>query len=84
MPGPNLAQAVLAILAGKQKWLDLLDQLEAISPDALKGTEEELKAAIAELPAVDSAALSESLAAALIVVKAGRGISGGGFNAMLS
>ncbi len=84
MATPALADVVTTLLAGKQRFLDLIDQLEAISPDVLKGDEEALKAAIAALPAIDSASLSSSLVAGLAVIKAGRGISGGGYDASLA
>ena len=85
----NLAptlQDVKDNLPSIKKGVDVLfDALESISPDALKGTEEEVRLIVqAALSGIDLPVLENALASVAIVVAAGRGVVGGGAGSELA
>ena len=85
MTGPDAATAIANLAKVKQR-LDLFfDRVEGVTPDALKDELEEARGIVdAAFASLNVAELQASFTAAIAVVKRGRGVSGGGYNAFLA
>lgn len=82
---PTLADQIEAWLSAEQKVNAIFAILKHISPEILEGPEEALRAAIAAaLAPLNLGNVAESMVALAKVVKEGKGVVGGGFDANLA
>lgn len=82
---PNITTALTILDKAQADINALIDKLEAISPDALKGDEEALKVAInSVLSGINLADVQSSVNGAFVVIKNFKGALGTGFEADLA
>lgn len=85
MSAPSLGDVISNLPLIKQVIDDVLSAIEKVSPDVAKADEEAIRQAISDaLSKVDLASLESSMQAVFEVLKAGKGISGGGADATLA
>ena len=85
MSSPDIG-ALAGILPAVQAFINsVIAKIAEKSPDVVKADEEVIRQAIADsLQGVDIAGLTSSLESVVRVLKDGKGISGGGYNANLA
>lgn len=85
MGNPSVGD-IAALLPAIQAFVDaVIAKIEAVSPDVAKADEEVIRQAITDaLAGFDAGSIASSLEAVVKVLKDGKGISGGGFDANLA